>query len=87
MHKVQLEGHEAVSELADEVMLCLSRLPPTLRILRRWREDASRGGPGEETPVDSWFQVHSRLNEAIDAFVVAARSAMDDLLRVSGPER
>jgi hypothetical protein len=84
-HKVQMEGPEAVSQLADEVMLCLSRLPPTLRTLRRWREDGSRAGPGEETPVDSWFQVHSRLNEAIDAFVVAARSAMDDLLRVSGP--
>lgn len=85
--KVHLEGPEAVSQLADRVMLCLAQLPPTLRTLRRWREDGSRSGPGEETPVDSWFQVHSGLNEAIDAFVAEARSAMDGLLRVSGLER
>ncbi|MFF7357999.1 hypothetical protein ACFZA1_36050 [Streptomyces filipinensis] len=86
-HKVQLEGPEAVAQLADEVMVCLSQLPPTFRTLRRWREDGSRSAPGEETPVDSWFQGQSRLNEAIDAFVAAARSAMGDLLRVTGPER
>lgn len=87
VHKVRLEGPEAVSQLADEVMLCLSQLPPTLNILRRWRQEGSRSGPGEETPVDAWFEVHSRLNDRLDAFVAAARSAMDDLLRVSGPER
>lgn len=87
LHKVQLEGPEAVSQLADEVMECLSGLPPTLRRLRRWQQDGSRSRPGDETPVDSWFQVHSRLNGCFDAFVAAARSAMDDLLRVSGPER
>ncbi|MFF4355149.1 hypothetical protein [Streptomyces sp. NPDC001530] len=87
VHKVQLEGPEAVSQLADEVMLCLYQLPPTLNMLRRWRQDGSRGDPGEETPVDSWFQIHSRLNDRLEAFVAAARSAMDVLLRVSGPER
>ncbi|MEU5081427.1 MULTISPECIES: hypothetical protein [Streptomyces] len=87
VHKVQLEGPEPVSQLADELMLCLSQLPPTLSTLRRWRQDGSRAEPGEETPVDSWFQAHSRLNDCLDAFVTAARSAMDDLLRVSGPDR
>ncbi|MFI2764473.1 hypothetical protein ACH5A3_37440 [Streptomyces echinatus] len=86
-HKVQLEGPEAVSQLADEVMSCLSELPPALRRLRRWRQDGSPVGPGERTPEDSWFEVHSRLNGRLDTFVAAARSAMDDLLRVSGPER
>ncbi|WJY40047.1 hypothetical protein QT196_23735 [Streptomyces sp. P9-2B-2] len=83
VHKVQLEGPETVSQLADELMTCLSQLPPTLNILRRWRRDGSRSEPGEETPVDSWFQVHSRLNDRLDAFVAAARGAMDDLLRVN----
>lgn len=87
VHKVQLEGPEAIAQLADEVMLCMSRLPPTLRTLRRWREDGSRREPGEGTPVDSWFEVHSGLHDRIDTFVVVARSAIDDLLRVSGRER
>ncbi|MGW5279379.1 hypothetical protein ACWERI_07965 [Streptomyces collinus] len=87
VHKAQLEGPQAVSRLADEVMLCLSQLPPTLNMLRRWRQDGSRSGPGEETPVDAWFDIHSRLNDRLDAFVAAARSAIDDLLRVSGQER
>ncbi|GAA0470141.1 hypothetical protein [Streptomyces olivaceiscleroticus] len=87
VHKVQLEGPEAVSQLADELMACLSQLPPTLNMLRRWRQDGSRGGPGEETPVESWFQVHSHLNDRLDAFVAAARGAMDDLLRVNQSER
>lgn len=86
-HKVQLEGPEEVSQLAEEVMKCLSRLPPTLDRLKHWRQDGSRSNPGEETPVDSWYRVHSGLNGRLDAFVAAARIAMDDLLRVSGPER
>ncbi|MBT2392609.1 hypothetical protein J7E87_25050 [Streptomyces sp. ISL-1] len=87
LHRVQLEGPETVSQLATDVMSCLSQLPPTLRILRRWRENGNRGyDPGEE-PLDGWVEVHSRLNERLDAFVPAARSAIDDLLSSSGPER
>ncbi|MDX3112548.1 hypothetical protein [Streptomyces scabiei] len=87
LHKVQLEGPDAVSELAAEVVSSLQQLPITLRSLRRWREGGSRGyDPGEE-PVDTWFEVHSQLRIRLDAFVVAARGAIGDLLSSSGPDR
>ncbi|MGW1900586.1 hypothetical protein ACWCQB_24835 [Streptomyces hirsutus] len=87
VHKVQLEGPEAVSRLADEVASYLFRLPATLHTLRRWQQDGSRGYEPGETPVDAWFEIHSRLNDRLDAFVAAARSATADLLDVSESER
>lgn len=84
---MQLEGPEAVSQLATEVMSCLSQLPPTLRILRRWRENGSPQAPGEETPVDAWFEAHSPVNDRLDAFIEAAREAIDALLGAHRPAR
>ncbi|MGW6870008.1 hypothetical protein [Streptomyces sp. NPDC054901] len=87
LHKVQLEGPELVSERASEVMSCLRQLPIALRTLRRWRENGAGGyAPGEE-PTDTWYAVHSRLIDQLDAFVFVARSAVDDLLSFDGTER